>query len=45
MTKVLVFDTTLRDGAQGPGVSFSLQDKLLLAAKLDEMGFHYLEGG
>ena len=45
MAKVLIFDTTLRDGAQGPGVSFSLQDKLLLAAKFDEMGFHYLEGG
>jgi len=45
MTKIMVFDTTLRDGAQGAGVSFSLQDKLLLATKLDEMGFHYLEGG
>ena len=45
MTKVLVFDTTLRDGAQGAGVSFSLQDKLALVGKLDGMGFHYLEGG
>ena len=45
MARVLIFDTTLRDGAQGPGVSFSLQDKLLIARKLDEIGFDYLEGG
>lgn len=45
MTRILVYDTTLRDGAQGAGVSFSLQDKLALARKLDEMGFDYLEGG
>ncbi|HUW59255.1 MAG TPA: citramalate synthase [Planctomycetota bacterium] len=45
MTRILVYDTTLRDGAQGPGVSFSLEDKLALAAKLDELGFDYLEGG
>jgi 2-isopropylmalate synthase len=45
MTRILVFDTTLRDGAQGPGVSFSLQDKLDITVKLDEMGFHYVEGG
>jgi len=45
MTKILVFDTTLRDGAQGAGVSFSLEDKLAIARKLDEMGFDYLEGG
>jgi 2-isopropylmalate synthase len=43
--RVFVFDTTLRDGAQGPGISFSLEDKLAIAAKLDEVGFHYLEGG
>jgi len=45
MTRVLVFDTTLRDGAQGPGVSFSLQDKLDIVARFDEMGFDYIEGG
>jgi 2-isopropylmalate synthase len=45
MTRILVFDTTLRDGAQSPGVSFSLQDKLDITARLDEMGFHYVEGG
>ena len=45
MSQIYVFDTTLRDGAQGPGISFSLEDKLAIAAKLDEVGFHYLEGG
>ncbi|HEX5034246.1 MAG TPA: citramalate synthase, partial [bacterium] len=40
-----IYDTTLRDGAQGEGVSFSLEDKLLIARRLDEMGFDYVEGG
>ena len=43
--KVEVYDSTLRDGAQGEGISFSLEDKLLIAQKLDEAGFHYIEGG
>jgi 2-isopropylmalate synthase len=40
-----IYDTTLRDGAQGEGVSFSLEDKVLIARRLDEMGFDYIEGG
>jgi 2-isopropylmalate synthase len=43
--KIVVYDTTLRDGSQGEGISFSLQDKLLIAAKLDELGVDYIEGG
>src|SRR3989338_2664289 len=43
--KVEVYDTTLRDGSQGEGISFSVQDKLLIAKRIDELGFHYIEGG
>jgi len=43
--KIFVYDTTLRDGAQGENVSFSVQDKLRVARKLDELGVHYIEGG
>lgn len=45
MTRVQIYDTTLRDGAQGEGVNFSLQDKLLIARRLDECGFDFVEGG
>lgn len=45
MTRIELYDTTLRDGAQGEGVNFSLDDKLLIARRLDEMGFDYVEGG
>jgi 2-isopropylmalate synthase len=45
MTRVQIYDTTLRDGAQGEGVNFSLQDKLLIARRLDEFGFDFIEGG
>ncbi len=45
MTRVSIYDTTLRDGSQGEGVNFSLQDKLLLTRKLDELGVDYIEGG
>ncbi len=45
MQSVQVYDTTLRDGAQGEGVNFSLQDKLLVARRLDECGFDFVEGG
>ena len=45
MTRVQIYDTTLRDGAQGEGVNFSLQDKLLIARRLDELGFDFVEGG
>jgi 2-isopropylmalate synthase len=45
MTNIQLYDTTLRDGAQGEGVNFSLQDKLLIARRLDELGFDFVEGG
>ena len=45
MSRVQIYDTTLRDGAQGEGVNFSLQDKLLIARRLDECGFDFVEGG
>lgn len=40
-----MYDTTLRDGSQGEGVSFSLQDKLSIAQRLAEQGFDFIEGG
>jgi 2-isopropylmalate synthase len=43
--KIVVYDTTLRDGAQGPAVSFSASDKERIARLLDELGFDYVEGG
>ncbi|MCA9085541.1 MAG: citramalate synthase [Planctomycetaceae bacterium] len=45
MTRIQLYDTTLRDGSQGEGVNFSLRDKLMIATKLDELGFDYIEGG
>ncbi|MBX3444525.1 MAG: citramalate synthase [Planctomyces sp.] len=42
---IQLYDTTLRDGSQGEGVNFSLQDKLLITAMLDELGFDFIEGG
>ena len=45
MREVRLYDTTLRDGAQAEDVSFSLEDKLRITQKLDEVGIHYVEGG
>ncbi len=45
MTRIAIYDTTLRDGSQGEGVNFSLQDKLLITRKLDELGVDFIEGG
>jgi 2-isopropylmalate synthase len=42
---VLIYDTTLRDGAQGEGISFSLDDKIKIAKRLDYLGVSYIEGG
>ena len=42
---VEIYDTTLRDGAQGEGINFSVADKLRIAEKLDQFGVHYIEGG
>ena len=43
--EVEIYDTTLRDGSQGEGINFSVQDKLRIAEKLDSFGVHYIEGG
>ena len=43
--KIFTFDETLRDGMQGEGISFSVDDKLLITQKLDELGIDYIEGG
>ena len=43
--RIVVYDTTLRDGAQGPAVSFSAADKVRIARLLDGLGFDYVEGG
>jgi 2-isopropylmalate synthase len=42
---VKIYDTTLRDGTQGEGISFSVTDKLLITEKLDQFGVDYIEGG
>lgn len=43
--KIILYDTTLRDGAQREGISFSARDKMLIAQKLDRLGIEYIEGG
>jgi 2-isopropylmalate synthase len=43
--KITIYDTTLRDGTQGEGISLSLEDKLKIAAKIDSLGVDYIEGG
>lgn len=45
MRRIEIYDTTLRDGAQGEGIDFSLEDKLQLTARLDDLGIDYVEGG
>jgi 2-isopropylmalate synthase len=45
MVQVQLYDTTLRDGAQQEGISFSVADKLKIVQKLDELGIHFIEGG
>ena len=45
MAKVEIYDTTLRDGTQQEGVSLSVEDKLKIARKLDELGIDFIEGG
>lgn len=45
MRNIEIYDTTLRDGAQAEEISFSVEDKLRITEKLDELGVHYIEGG
>ncbi len=45
MVPVKLYDTTLRDGTQAEGITFSAEDKIRIARKLDELGIHYIEGG
>src|SRR3989338_9138672 len=42
---IKVYDTPLRDGTQGEGVAFSMEDKVRIAQRLDALGVHYIEGG
>jgi 2-isopropylmalate synthase len=45
MKPVTIYDTTLRDGTQGTGISFSILDKIRVAQKLDSFGVDFIEGG
>ena len=45
MRQIEIYDTTLRDGTQREGISFSVEDKIRIVRKLDELGFHFVEGG
>ncbi|MHB1001754.1 MAG: citramalate synthase [Armatimonadota bacterium] len=45
MPKIHIYDTTLRDGSQGEGITFSVEDKLKIAQRLDKAGIDYIEGG
>lgn len=45
LKEIEIFDSTLRDGAQGEGISFSVQDKLDIVRLLDDLGVKYIEAG
>jgi 2-isopropylmalate synthase len=45
MKSIEIYDTTLRDGSQSEDISFTVEDKIRIAHKLDELGVHYIEGG
>ncbi len=45
MTRITLYDTTLRDGSQTEGISFTVNDKLKITEKLDQLGIAYIEGG
>ncbi len=45
MRQIEIYDTTLRDGAQTEDIAFSVEDKLRITEKLDELGVHFIEGG
>ena len=45
MSQIFLYDTTLRDGTQREDISLSVDDKLVVAKRLADFGFHYIEGG
>ena len=45
MNSIKLYDTTLRDGSQAEGISYSVMDKIRIAEELDKLGIHYIEGG
>ncbi|MFC1875987.1 citramalate synthase [Thermodesulfobacteriota bacterium] len=45
MEPIFLYDTTLRDGTQGENISFSADEKVKIAERLDDLGIHYIEGG
>ncbi len=45
INRIIIYDTTLRDGMQGQEVNYSLDDKIKIAIRLDELGIDYIEGG
>lgn len=45
MGKIIIYDSTLRDGAQAQGISFTVEDKLKIVKRLDQLGVHYIEAG
>lgn len=45
MQRIIIYDTTLRDGSQTEGVSYTVNDKIKITHKLDDLGIHYIEGG
>jgi 2-isopropylmalate synthase len=45
MKKIAIYDSTLRDGAQAQGISYSVEDKVKIVEKLDALGVHYIEAG
>ena len=45
MDPIRLYDTTLRDGTQGENITFSADEKLNIAMRLDDIGMHYIEGG
>jgi len=45
MKKIVIYDSTLRDGAQGRNISFTVADKIKIVKKLDELGVDYIEAG
>ena len=45
MRRIEIYDTTLRDGTQGEGIAFTALDKIRIARRMDQIGYHYIEGG